>query len=160
MKPEQPEKNTQTNYAEVVRPPFWLISFIFFLLGSLALSIWAAFDNPAGQIALTIAIIAVLVISDQVAMQIGVSETELRVGDAHIERIYLGQVQVLSSEEMRLARGRDADPAAFLAIRFWQPRGIKIKICDPRDPTPYWLVSSKRAGLLSEALKKNSTRKN
>ncbi len=154
MKPEESEKNALSRYVEVVRPPFWLNMFIFFLLGSLALSIWAAFDNPAGQISLIIAIIATPAISDQLSMRILVSENELRIGDAHIERNYLGQVQELSADAMRLARGRNADPAAFLAIRFWQPRGIKIEICDPRDPTPYWLVSSKRADLLSGALQK------
>lgn len=155
MKPADPENNSHYEYSEVVRPPFWLNFFIFFLLGSLALSIWAAFDNPAGQISLIIGVLAVFVISDQMAMKIVAAETELRIGDAHIERIYLGKIEELSAEEMRLARGRNADPSAFLAIRFWQPRGIKIEICDPRDPTPYWLVSSKKPRLLIEALHKN-----
>jgi hypothetical protein len=45
---------------------------------------------------------------------------------------------------MRLLRTRDADPAAYLAIKFWAPTGIKIEVTDPRDPTPYWLITSKR----------------
>jgi hypothetical protein len=148
---EQHEKNV---YSEVVRPPFWLIAFVFFLLGSLALSIWAAFDNPAGQISLALAIVALFTIATKVAMKIDVTENELRISGAHIDRMYLGHVRELSVDEMRLTRGRNADPAAFLAIRFWQPHGIKIEIEDPRDPTPYWLVSSKRAALLAKALEK------
>jgi hypothetical protein len=91
----------------------------------------------------------------KVALKIEVDGSEFRAGRAHIELKYLGEVAALSADQMRLIRGRDADPAAFLAIRFWQPRGIKIEICDPRDPTPYWLVSSKRAKELQEALQKN-----
>jgi hypothetical protein len=151
---DKPEKSAKVIYSEVVRPPVWLIAFTFFLLGSLALSIWAAFDNPAGQISLVLALIALYVISTKVAMKIEVTETELRIGPAHIERIYLGEIKELSIDQMRLTRGRDADPAAFLAIRFWQPRGIKIEICDPRDPAPYWLVSSKHAASLARALEK------
>jgi hypothetical protein len=45
---------------------------------------------------------------------------------------------------MRLLRTRDADPAAYLAIKFWEPRGLRIELNDARDKTPYWLVTSKR----------------
>jgi len=69
---------------------------------------------------------------------------ELRIDRAHIEIRYLGSATVLDSSTMRLLRTRDADPAAYLAIKFWMPKGIKITVVDPRDPTPYWLITSKR----------------
>lgn len=149
----QPAKIT---HAETVRPPIWLLAFIFFLLGSLALSIWAAFDNRAGLIALILALVALPVINHAMLMRISVSSSELRVGRAHIERGYLGPAHLLTIDQMRLTRGRDADPAAFLALRFWQPRGVKIEIHDARDSTPYWLISSKNAQGLVEALTKKS----
>lgn len=139
-------------HSEVVRPPIWLLAFIFFLLGSVALSIWAAFDNRAGLIALILAVAAIPVIARAMRMRISVSPSELRIGRSHIERIYLGHAQSLSIDEMRRTRGRDADPAAFLALRFWQPRGVRIEIDDLRDSTPYWLVSSKNPKGLAEAL--------
>jgi hypothetical protein len=55
---------------------------------------------------------------------------------------------------MRLLRTRDADPAAFLAIKFWAAKGIKIEINDPRDSTPYWLLTSKRGEKLAALLTK------
>ncbi|MCX6429630.1 MAG: DUF3093 domain-containing protein [Actinobacteria bacterium] len=146
------ENDTKILYKEVLRPPFWLLCFVFFLLGSIAFAIWAAFDNLAGQISLALSIFALVAIATKVAMTIEVSESELRIGAAHIDRMYLGEVKELSIDEMRLTRGRDADPAAFLAIRFWQPHGIKIELRDPRDPTPYWLISSKHPGALAKAL--------
>jgi hypothetical protein len=54
---------------------------------------------------------------------------------------------------MRFARGRDADPAAYLAIKFWSPSGVLVKVNDSRDSTPYWLISSKRANELAAALR-------
>lgn len=143
-------------HSETLRPPIWLLAFIFFLLGSLALSIWAAFDNRAGLIALILALVALPVINQAMLMRVSVTATELRVGRAHIERIYLGPVQNLTIEAMRLTRGRDADPAAYLALRFWQPRGVKIAILDARDSTPYWLISSKNPKGLVEALNKSA----
>lgn len=141
------------HYTEVVKPPLWLLAFIFFLLASVALSIWAAFDNPAGTITLTGAIVLLFIIRNSLIMKIDLTSNELRVGSAHIDRSYVGAVTELTVEEMRLMRGRDADPAAFLAIRFWQPHGVKITVNDSRDPTPYWLISTKNTKGLVEALK-------
>jgi len=36
---------------EVIRPPLWLLAFIYFLLLSLVIAIWAAFDNQSAFIA-------------------------------------------------------------------------------------------------------------
>jgi len=149
-----PVKEERIIYGETLRPPVWLLAFIFFLLGSVALSIWAAFDNRSGLIALILALGALPIINNAMLLRIALDKDELRVGRAHIERIYLGSANALSINEMRLTRGRDADPAAYLALRFWQPRGIKIEIHDSRDSTPYWLISSKNAKGLVEALNK------
>ena len=143
-------------FSETVRPPLWLLAFIFFLLASVALSIWAAFDNLAGLITLVLSLVALPIINNAVLLRIVVTQTDLRVGRAHIKRAYLGQTTALDVERMRLTRGRDADPSAYLALRFWQPRGVKIEVKDGRDPTPYWLVSSKRAKGLVEALTRES----
>lgn len=142
------------HYSEVVKPPLWLLAFIFFLLASVALSIWAAFDNPAGVIALAVGIVFLFIIRNALMMRIDLTSSELRIGSAHIDRSYLADATELSVEQMRLTRGRDADPAAFLAIRFWQPHGVKITLDDPRDPTPYWLISVKNAKGLVEVLNK------
>lgn len=151
-----PEKSQKIAYEEVLRPPLWLLAFVFFLLASFALSIWAAFDNQAGLIALGLSVIAVYAIGKSVVMKIQIQDGELRIGRAHIELKYLGHAKELGVDEMRLTRGRDADPAAFLALRFWQPRGVKIDVRDDRDPTPYWLVSTRHSKSLVEALKSNS----
>lgn len=147
-------KIVNAHYSEVVKPPLWLLAFIFFLLASVALSIWAAFDNPAGVIALAVGIGFLFIIRNALIMRIDLTSSELRVGSAHIDRSYLADATELSVEQMRLTRGRDADPAAFLAIRFWQPHGVKITLDDPRDPTPYWLISVKNAKGLVEVLNK------
>jgi hypothetical protein len=86
-------------------------------------------------------------------MIIEIDENVLRIDNAHIELKYLGEVTILDADAMRLARGRNADPAAFLAIRFWSSRGVLVRIKDLRDPTPYWLISSKRATELAAVLR-------
>ena len=154
VSPVSSEKDENVMYSEILTPPIWLLAFVFFLFSSLALSVWAALGNDAGLATFILLCIALVVIRKKVAMKIHIQGGELQIGRAHIDLKYLGEVSVLSIEEMRLTRGRDADPTAFLALRFWQPRGLKIEIKDERDPTPYWLVSSKKSKELSAALKK------
>ena len=85
-------------------------------------------------------------------MVIEIDEDEMRINKAHIELKYLGDPRVLDIQEMRYARGRDADPSAYLAIRFWNPRGVLVKVTDSRDSTPYWLISSKRGDELAKVI--------
>ena len=140
-------------FREVIAPPVWLLAFIYFLFTSISISLWAAIgNNPAlwSQIILTVALVFIAVRS---RMIIEIDENFLRIDDAHIELKYLSDVTILDADAMRLARGRDADPAAFLAIRFWSSRGVLVRIKDNRDPTPYWLISSKRGKELAAVLR-------
>jgi len=140
-------------FREVIAPPVWLLAFIYFLFTSISISLWAAIgNNPAlwSQIILTVVLVFIAVRS---RMIIEIDENFLRIDDAHIELKYLSDVTILDADAMRLARGRDADPAAFLAIRFWSSRGVLVRIKDNRDPTPYWLISSKRGKELAAVLR-------
>ena len=137
----------------MIAPPIWLLAFIYFLFTSISISIWAALGNtPAlwSQMILTIALVAIALRS---RMVIEVDEKELRINNAHIELKYLGDVTILDTDSMRLVRGRDADPAAFLAMRFWTSRGVLVRVNDKRDTTPYWLITSKRGDQLAAALR-------
>ena len=131
-------------FKEVLRPPIWVLAFNYFLLLSLVIALWAAFDNTVAFTSFVAATIAIIYIAYAMRSTITFDGEELRIDRAHIESKYLGKVTILDSGAMRLLRTRDADPAAYLAIKFWAPTGIKIEVTDPRDPTPYWLITSKR----------------
>ena len=141
-------------FTEVLRPPIWVLAFIYFMFLSLVIAIWAALDTNATMIAFAIATLAIPFIARSLTSRIRVDHNELRIDKAHIALKYLGKVTVLDSDAMRLLRTRDADPAAFLAIKFWAATGIKIEVTDPRDATPYWLITSKRGEKLAALLTK------
>lgn len=131
-------------FREVLRPPIWVLSFIYFLLLSLVISVWAALDSRATLITLALSTMALIWIAFAMKSEITFNGQILRVDKANIDKKYLGAVTVLDKSAMRLLRTRDADPAAYLAIKFWEPQGIRIDLIDPRDKTPYWLITSKR----------------
>lgn len=139
-------------FREVLRPPIWVLAFIYFLFLSLVIALWAAFDTRVTFIAFLISTIAVGYIAFAWRSTIKLTGEELMIDRAHIERRYIGKVTPLDQDQMRLLRTRDADPSAFLALKFWAPRGVRIEISDPRDPTPYWLITSKRGDELAALL--------
>ena len=141
-------------FTEVLRPPIWVLAFIYFMFLSLVIAIWAALDTNATMVAFVISTLAIPFIARSLTSRISINERELRIDKAHIDLKYLGKITVLDSDAMRLLRTRDADPAAFLAIKFWASKGIKIEISDPRESTPYWLVTSKRGEKLAALLTK------
>jgi hypothetical protein len=143
------------HFQEVIRMPFWLLSLIYFFFLSFVLSVWAALGNiPAIGTLITLSILLILMYRKS-ALRIEVTEMELRIGRAHIERKYLGTATLLNSLEMRQTRTRDANVKAFLAIRFWSSTGIKVDVKDARDQTPYWLITSNRSVELVKALNSN-----
>ncbi|CAB4564562.1 MAG: DUF3093 family protein [Actinobacteria bacterium] len=139
-------------FREVIRPPLWLIAFLYFMLFSLVLAIWAAFDNRTALVVALIALVIGAIVIFLIKGEINCDGKELRVGRAHIDYEYCGEVTVLSRTEFLRARTREVDPAAHLALFFWVSEGVKIEVNDPRDPTPYWLISTKRGTDIKHAL--------
>ena len=139
-------------FREVIRPPFWLLAFIYFMFLSLVIAFWAALGNQSALISFISLTLLLIVIAVKSNSEVLVAGGELIVGGAHIDLKYLGEVKSLNRDEMRLLRTRDADPAAFLAIKFWVSTGVKVTLLDQRDPTPYWLVSCKKMEELKSTL--------
>ena len=117
-------------FKEVLRPPIWVLAFIYFLFLSIVLSVWAALDNRATLVTLALSTIALIWISISMTSEITFDGEVLRIDKANIDLQYLGKTTVLDKTAMRLLRTRDADPAAYLAIKFWEPRGLRIDLND------------------------------
>ena len=139
-------------FREVIRAPFWLLAFIYFLFVSLVVAVWAALGNQPAFLTWVFSTVLIVLIAFKSRLILEVDENELRAGPAHIELKYLGQATALDSKEMGRLRTRDADPASFLIFRFWRSTGVKVEINDSRDQTPYWLITSKRNKELAEVL--------
>jgi len=139
-------------YREVIRMPLWLLALIYLFFLSFVMSVWVSLgDRPALIVLCAVTGLLVLLFIKS-ALVIEVNEGLLKVGNAHIELKYLGTSFLLTADEMKTIRTRDADPSAYLAIRFWNPHGLKVELNDIRDSTPYWLITSKKSQELSQLL--------
>jgi hypothetical protein len=84
--------------------------------------------------------------------RVGVEGDTLRAGRAHIGLEHVGEVTALDAEGVRRQAGVDADARAYLLLRPYLKRGVRIDITDPADPAPYWLVSCRRPEALVTAV--------
>lgn len=87
-----------------------------------------------------------------------VDERVLRAGRARLPREHIGRVRVLSREELHRLQGVDADTRAFRCVRSWVPRAVVVEVADPRDPHPYWLVSTRDPDAVAAALLSTGSR--
>jgi hypothetical protein len=76
----------------------------------------------------------------------------VRVGRATIPAELVGACTSYRREEATIQRGRLLDARAWLCIRGWVDPVVKMEIADPQDPTPYWLVSTRRPGEFIDAV--------
>ena len=122
------------------------------MAASLSLAVWAAIGIDA---AITISLIQLgllIFTAQRTALEITVTKGWLLVGSAAIERAFIHNFEALEFKEYKRIRGVDADPASYLQIRFWVSTAIKIDLRDPKDKTPYWLISTNRANELAKVL--------
>lgn len=75
-----------------------------------------------------------------------------RAGRAHIDATYVGSATALDADQARRAAGVEADARAYLLLRPYLKRAVKVEITDPADPTPYWLIASRHPEQLASQL--------
>ncbi len=94
-------------------------------------------------------VIAAAVVS---APLIVVSDGMLRAGTARIPLGVIAGTSVARREDARAARGPQLDARAHLVLRPDIDPVLRIDLADPDDPTPYWVVSTRRPEELAAAI--------
>ena len=139
-------------YFEQISWGIWVWLFVALLCASIYLAIWAPLGNIAALFITLISILGFYYLSLKMQTTTYIQGNFLYVNEAKIELNFLENAQALNQSEFKRIIGVDADPAAFLAINFWTKTGVKVEVNDKNDPTPYWLISSKRAKELAALL--------
>jgi hypothetical protein len=86
------------------------------------------------------------------AARVRVSDGMLHAGHASIPLSLLHDPVPLDADDTRRVAGRDADARAFHLLRPYLKRWVRVAVADPADPTPYWLVMTRRPEQLAAAL--------
>ncbi len=124
------------------------------LVATLWLTVVVAVPGPTAWVVTAVALaLLALALFWYGDARVVVQDGWLQAGRARIEASYLGEVAALDPEQTRLVAGRDADARAYLLLRPYVHRAVRVEVVDPADPTPYWLVSSRRPDDLASALR-------
>ena len=123
----------------------------------LVASLWLAVVVALPQAAAWVVTAAAMLVLAAVLLSIGsarvtVRDGVFRAGRATISGRHLGVATALDPEATRRVSGVEADARAFLLLRPYLKRAVKVEITDPADPTPYWLVGTRHPARLARAL--------
>lgn len=148
---------TTPGYTERLHVPlrWWALATMFLATVLLAFLVatpgWVAFTTTgvlgAGTVALFLGYGGA-----RVEVLAGDAGSVLRAGRAHIPVDQLGVPVALDAPASRRLAGVDADARAYLLLRPYVARSVQVPVQDPHDPTPYWLISSRRPDRLVAAL--------
>ena len=142
-------------YRERVRPNLGTFIAVATLLPAVTL-VSEPFDYRIG-----IAVGLVLVLSIWLALYflapvIQVGSSFLEVGRAKIPRNLLGNIEEIAKDQIFSERGPNLNPAAYKAFQGTVKTALKITVNDPNDPTPYWIISTRKPAQLANLLKAKS----
>lgn len=87
-----------------------------------------------------------------------VGDGMLRAGTARIPVALITGTTVARRDAARQARGPQLDARAHLVLRPDVDPVLRIDLGDPDDPTPYWLVSTRRPEDLAAAIAAGASR--
>ena len=75
---------------------------------------------------------------------IEVSAATLAAGRARLPLHVVAGAVASRGPQARAERGVGLDARAYLVIRGWVDPVVRVTLDDPDDPTPYWLISTRR----------------
>jgi hypothetical protein len=124
------------------------------LVATLWLALVVALPGLAAWVctAIALALLTALLLSYG-GPRVSVADGWFRAGKARIEAVHLGAVSALDPEETRRVAGPEADVRAYLLLRPYLRRAVKVEITDPADPAPYWLVCTRHPEELARAVR-------
>ncbi|MGW7407421.1 DUF3093 domain-containing protein [Streptomyces sp. NPDC054833] len=139
-------------YEERLTAPrsWWLISFLTGVSFALILLPFGPLPALGGLVGGTAA--AAVVASAYGSLRIRVVGDSLIAGEAKIPVSALGKSEILDPEEARAWRTYKADTRAFLLLRAYIPRALRVEVTDPDDPTPYLYLSTREPERLAAAI--------
>jgi hypothetical protein len=142
-----------TPYEERLTAPrsWWFVSFLVGVSMALILLPFGTLPLLGGLVGGTAA--AAVVASSYGSLRIRVVGDSLIAGEAKIPVAALGEAEILDADGARAWRTYKADTRAFLLLRSYIPKALRVEVTDPDDPTPYLYLSTREPERLAQALK-------
>jgi hypothetical protein len=130
---------------------WWALATMFLASVLLAFLVALPAGVAFGAIGVLVALVGTLFLGYGAA-RLTIDGGEFVAGTARIPVTFLADPVALDAEASKRAIGVEANARAYIVIRPYLKRSVKITVLDPADPTPYWLVSTRHPRQLAAAL--------
>ncbi len=146
---------TTKEFRERLAPGIGLYTALLLLIPAVMLTVTPLSGTWALPVAigLYVVIVASLFL---MAPTVEVRNGTLRAGSAHIPVRMLGSAEALDREALRLALGPGLDARSFLLVRGYIHSGVRLSVLDPQDPTPQWIITTRKPQDLLRALQETA----
>ena len=136
-------------FAERSRPgtSWWVIGTI--VVGCTAIAYGSMLGRTAGTVVLVVGGAIVIALVTMATWSITLTDDQLRVAGRSVPTSQITGATALDPEAARHLAGPGADARAWLRLRGGKP-GVRIDVDDAS--CPYWLVSTRRAPELADAI--------
>ncbi|MEU5904788.1 DUF3093 domain-containing protein [Micromonospora sp. NPDC047527] len=149
----RPPVAARPTYAERLDLPWWLWLVGLLAAALLAVEIWMGGTGARAWVPFAVLLpITAAGLWWLGRIRVAVTDSELLVDDARLPVRFVADVVPLDAAGRREVLGVGADPLAFVVQRPWISGAVQVVLNDPADPTPFWVVSSRRPVELAEAL--------
>lgn len=149
--PDHPSTEPVVEYQERLTVAWWMWLVVLFV-GAATFIALAPINMVVGIIAAVVVMVLITLVLHLGSPRIVVTDQDVRVGRAYIERRFVGEAEPLRGDAVRVARGPELDGRAFMNFRVSVPDMCRIEIVDPVDPTPYWLTATRHPEELARAI--------
>jgi hypothetical protein len=139
----------------IYRERLWPAPWVFIstaLVIPASLLVFLPISTTAGVICAIVLYGAIVVTLLATTPTVEVTADSFLAGRAHLPRVAVAEAEAFEGSEATEQRGTALDARAWLLLRGWIPGVVRVQLDDPSDPTPYWLVSSRRPAKLAAAL--------
>lgn len=140
-----------TTYRERLWPAPWLYLSTALVIPA-SLLVFLPINQTAGVIVAVALYAGCIVLLIAGSPTIRVTADAVYAGRARIPLENTGELAAFHGDEATLERGQRLDARAWLLIRGWVRPVARIGVVDDRDPTPYWLVSTRRPQAFIDAI--------
>lgn len=138
---------------ERLRAPAWWWLLVLLLVVTAAVAVFAYVSPPVG-IAVTLFFLVGLsgILIGYGSLRVRVDQDQLQVGRFRIESRWIAGAEVVEGQAARDLLGAGADRRDFLLTRPYIDGVVRVRLDDPADPHPHWIISTRRPQQLADAI--------
>ena len=145
---------TQVMFRERLWPGWGAATAVVGMAASLAVAYAAAYGHTIGWLTFACACLAMVILAIPASPVTAVTERTLKVGRASIDVGFLGNSGVVDADRLRELRRDKALTNAFWAVPIGSRTAVVVAVHDECDPHPMWIIGTRRAHALEEALRR------